>query len=205
MKLKIILNVVLLLLILLIIIAGCASRFPTEKEWSKVPVAQKEKAEFALQGDFKNFDEFMKAVGEIKESMSFEEIRKLGFSTESKNSCDKIGWLEASAIVLQNTHLLVDFESLESVTTEKKQYEGIRCRCVDIKTRADRLFTYFNNHDVYKIGRNVELTLIFKNKVLFGMNINDQLIKKHERESAFGKSIGDIFSPPEIKPSLPIK
>lgn len=106
---------------------------------------------------------------------------------------------------MQNTHLLVDFESLESVTTEKKQYEGIRCRCADIKSRADRLFTYFNNHDVYKIGRDVELVLIFKNKILIGININDQPIKAHNRESAFGKAIGDIFSPPEIKPTLPIK
>lgn len=208
MKLKIILNIVLLLLILLIIIAGCASRFPTEKEWLKTPVIQKEKAEFILQGNFKDINEFLKAANQLKEGMNLEEVKKLGFNTngvEIKNSCEKIGWLEASDIVLANTHLMIDLENLESVIDGKKEYEGIKCKAVDKKIRIDRMFTYFNNSDSYQVGHDIRLVLIFKNKILIGININDQPIKEHNRESAFGKVIGDIFSPPEIKTNLPFK
>lgn len=206
MKLKIIWNIVLFLLIVcLLLIAGCASRFPTEKEWSKAPVVQKEKIEFILQGDFKDIDEFLQAANQLKEGVSLDEVKKFGFNTESKNSCDKIGWLEASDIVLANIHLMIDLENLESVIAGKKEYEGIKCKAVDKKIRTDRMFTYFNNSDSYQIGYDIRLVLIFKNKILVGININDQQIKEHNRESAFGKVFGDIFSPPEIKPTLPIK
>ncbi|MEK7596348.1 MAG: hypothetical protein AAB564_02260 [Patescibacteria group bacterium] len=206
MRLKIIWNVVLLLLIIfLIIIAGCASRFPTEKEWLKVPVAQKENIEFVLQGDFKAINEFLRAADQLKEGMSLDEVKKLGFSTEAKNSCDKIGWLETSDIILANTHLAIDFQNIENMTAGKKQYEGIKCRAADSKIRTDRLFTYFNSRDTYRVGCDIKLVLIFKNKILVGININNQLIRQHESERAFGKVIGDIFSPPEIKLNSPIK
>lgn len=160
-----------------------------------------------MQGDFKNVDEFIEAAAKLKEGMSYEEVKNLGFSTngfKAENRCDEIGWVEASEIVLQNTHLMIDFATLEEIIQGKKEYSGVRCKCIDVKSRSDRLFAYFNNSDTYKIGHSIKLVLIFKNKILFGININNQPIKEHQRESAFGKVIGDIFSPPKIE-SLTIK
>lgn len=65
-----------ILAFIMLLINGCASRFPTEKEWSKVPVAQKEKTEFILQGDFKDINEFLKAANQLKEGMNLEEVKK---------------------------------------------------------------------------------------------------------------------------------
>jgi hypothetical protein len=196
-----------ILIFALFITFGCASRFPTKKEWSQTPVTQTEKKEFILQGDFKNVDEFIEAAAKLKEGMSYEEVKNLGFSTngfKAENRCDEIGWVEASEIVLQNTHLMIDFATLEEIIQGKKEYSGVRCKCIDIKSRSDRLFSYFNNSDTYKIGHSIKLVLIFKNQILFGINVNNQPVKEHQRESAFGKVIGDIFSPPKIE-SLTIK
>lgn len=192
------------MIFIVFLINGCASRFPTEKEWTKVPIVQREKTESVLQGNFKDINEFLQAADQLKEGLSLEEVKKLGFNNEDKNGCDKIGWLEASDIILANTNLMIDFRNIESMTAEKKQYEGIKCKAADLRVRADRMFAYFNNHDTYRLGRDIKLVLIFKNKTLVGININIQPIKEYKRESAFGKIIGDIFSPPKIEPILPI-
>ena len=188
---------------LFFLISGCAAHFPKEKEWKQTPISQTDKIEFILQGDFKNIDEFIQAADQLKEGMSLEEVKKLGFSANGakmKYNCSKLGWVEASEIVLQNTHLMIDFESLEEIIQGKKQYEGIECQAVDIKSRQDRYLTYFNNLDTYTIGRRIKLVLIFKKGVLFGININNIPIKEYNRESAFLKVFGDIFSSPRIEP-----
>ncbi len=186
---------------------GCAARFPTEKEWSQMPYIQKDDKRFLLQGNFKDINEFVQAAVKLEHGMSLEEVKELGFSTddvEEKNACDKLGWIEASEFVLQNTHLMIDFDSLEEIIEGKKQYSGVRCQAIDRKSRTDRWGAYINNADTYKVGREINMILIFKKGVLFGININNTPIKEHNRESAFLKVLGDIFSSPRIE-SLTIK
>ncbi len=187
----------------ILIFSGCAARYPTEKEWGKTPIFQKDNIEFKMQGQFKSVGDFVRAARELKDGMTIAEIKQLGFDTEGKNGCEKIGWVDASNIVLANTQLnLRPNSNINDVLKEKSQYEGIGCEIVDAKTRTDRLLTYFNNSDTYKIGRKIKMVLIFKNRVLVGININDQPIREHERKRAFAKVFGDIF---DIFPLNPAK
>jgi len=180
---------------------GCAAKYPTDKQWSKYPpIWQQDKDKYLLQGNFKNIKAFLKIANKLKSGMDIDKVERLGFNTNiSTGACDKIGWLESSNLVLQNINLTM--LNIQDVVREKMQYEGIRCRAIDSKTRKDRI--YFNNQDTYKKGIEMMVVLIFKNKKLIGVSLNKNPIREHKREKAFGKVITDIlkFSVP-VRPKL---
>lgn len=204
-----------LALIFLLPIAGaCKSipRCPSDKAWERTPIIQTGQKTIEVQGEFKNSTvKFLEAAANLKDGLTKEEVMKLGFSPELKNqpSCDSVGWLETSGMILGNVQLKET--DMESVVKNKKLYSAIRCRAKDVRTRTDRMFTYINNRDTCGRGIDITLTIIFKNQddrdIVVGVDLNKRPVKSLERHSAFFQLLGDIINPPKlnIDPNAMIK
>jgi|SRR3989344_1959326 len=181
-------------------ISGCRSipKYPSDKAWTHTPLFQSDHKTLEVQGDFKNqTDEFLLAASKLKNDMAREEVKALGFNPDLKTQpCDEIGWLEASQTAIGNTQIKEN--TIEAVVENRKQYSAIRCRARDIKTRADRTFTYINHRDIYGKGIDITLMILFRNNKVVGVDINKRSIKPHERQSALLQILGDIINPPKI-------
>jgi len=185
-------------------ISGCASipRYPTNKEWARTPIFKSDVKTLNVQGDFKNkVSEFLLAAAKLKDGLMKEEIKELGFNPDLKNNpCEDIGWMEASELARGGTEINAD--SIETAMKNRKAYSAIRCLAKDVKIRTDRMFAYINHQDTFRKGTNLSLTIILKNNLVAGVDLNKKPIKSHERESAFMKILGNIINPPKIDVDL---
>lgn len=195
---------------LILLLSACSTisksipRCPTDKQWKRTPIIKKDQNSVDVQGEFSNdTNKFLKAAEKIKEKMNKTEVIALGFTPESKeqHSCDVIGWVDASQIILGNS--LIAETSMEKAMENKKKYSAIRCRAKDIQSRADRQFAYFNNFDTCGKGVDITLTIFFKQSgkgtdEVVGIDMNKRPIKTQDRQSSFGRVLGDIINPPKL-------
>ena len=180
-----------ILLISAVFFTGCAAKYPTAKEWNSYPpVWQQDKVEKSIQGNFNDVKTFLLSAAKLKDGMTIDTVRRLGFNADlPQKSCEKVGWLEASNAILQNTNLAA--ASIHDAIREKRQYSGIRCKAVDTKSRKDRI--YFSNKDTFKNGVEINLTVVFKNDSLIAVNLNKNTIRESERQKAFGQILTDVM------------
>lgn len=177
---------------------------PTEKQWGRTPIMKNDQKSVDVQGEFSNnYMKFLESAKKIEEKMTKAEVMDLGFTTESKeqHSCDVIGWVDASQIILGNS--LIAETSIEKAMENKKKYSAIRCRAKDVRVRTDRQFAYINNLDICGKGVDITLTVFFKQSEkgideVVGVDMNKRPVKTQDRQSSFLRILGDIINPPKL-------
>lgn len=184
---------------------GCTTsrpKYPTDEQWNRTPIFKSDSKTLEVQGDFKNdVNKFLIAASKLKDNMTREDVRALGFDPELKNQpCDSIGWMETSQTITGNS--VVNTRTIDEAVENRKQYSAVRCRARDIKIRTDRALTYLHHKDTYFKGVDLTLTIIFKKDSVIGVDLNKKPVKPHERQSAFFQILGEIIGTPQIQPDI---
>ncbi len=193
-----------IVLLSIIFISGCGTtpHYPTDKQWARTPILKSDSKTLKVQGNFQSdLNRFLTATKALKENMTTEEVRNLGFDPDLKNDpCNAIGWLEASQLLLGNS--VISSASIEETMQKRKKYTAIRCQATDAKTRGDRLFTYVNNKDTYSKIDDYVLVVIFSDNKVVAVDLSKRNEKSHDRQSSFLQVFGEFINTPKIDTGL---